>query len=339
VAKLITLLSVLLAAQIGVVAWVNRSSGDLATFNAAKPLLDVDAGEVDEVVIKGEGKEPLVMKRKEGKWVLPGQAGFPVSSKKLDVFLKKLLTAKPSWPVGRTEVAAKQLKVTEDSFERKISLLKNGEVLGEVYLGTSPGFRKVHARLVGTPDTYAIDFNTFDAPMNPADWYDRDLLRVAEADIERIDMGAFALTRGEKGFELEGLAPDEQTNPGKAEEVVGDVTSLSFTDVMGKKGKDTFEQGQLILEFTVKGKDGKAVKYTVVAPSGQANYYILKSSNYPYYLKVAKKKFDDLRALDRAQLVQAKAKVGGQKSEVGNQTSGEAGQRSEVGGQKAEIGN
>jgi hypothetical protein len=320
-AKLITLLSVLLVAQIGVVAWVNRPSDDLATFDATKPLLDVDAVEVDEVVIRGNGKEPLVMKREEGKWVLPDQADFPVSSKKLDTFLKKLLAAKPSWPVGRTQVAAKQLKVTEDTFERKISLLENGAVLGEIYLGSSPGFRKVHARLVGAPNTNVIDFNTFDAPTNPTDWYDRDMLRVAEADIERIDMGAFALAHGEKSFELEGLSPTEKTNPKKAEEIVRDVTTLDFTDVMGEKGKDTFEQSELILEFTVKRKDGKTVKYTVVAPPGEADHYILKSSNYPYYLKVAKKKFDDLRALDRGQLVQAKAGVGSQESEVGGQES------------------
>jgi len=306
VGNLIKLLIALLVVQIGLVAWVNRSSDQLDTFSATEPLLNVDAADVDRLIIDEQGKASLVIKREGGQWVLPDQGGFPVSAKKLDGFLKKLLATQSSWPVGRTQVAARQLKVGEDEFERKIRLLNKDGVLGEIYLGSSPGFRKVHARLDGAANTYAIDFNAFDAPTNPADWYDRDFLRLTGADLERIDMGAYALIRGEKGFELEGLAADEQTNMATADQVVRAVTTLVFTDELGEKGKETFERSELVLQFTVKAKDGESVEYTVVSPE-EADHYVLKASKYPYHFKVGKKKFDDLRGVDRLQLVEGKA--------------------------------
>lgn len=309
--NVIKLLIVLLVVQVGLVAWVNRPGDDLKAFDATGPLVSVTAAEVDEVVIDEKGKAPLVLKREGEQWILPDKGGFPVAPKKLTGFLEKLLAAKPSWPVGKTLVAAKQLKVADDDFERKIRLLQKDKPLAEVYLGSSPGFRKVHARLDGEANTYAIAFNVFDAPTNPADWYDRDLLRLTSGDLERIDMGAYALNRGDKGFDVEGLAADERTDTDKAREVVNKVTALSFTDELGDKGKETFEQSELVLEFEVKPKNSKPVKYTVVSPK-EADDYILKASNYPYYFKVAKTKFDDLSKVDRGQLVKGKAEKEGE---------------------------
>lgn len=303
----IALLSVLLLVQVGAVVLLERPSDELATFNAARPLVDVNAADVDELIIDGDGKE-LVIKREDGRWVLPDQGRFPVSAKKLDGFLKKLLAAKPSWPVGTTQVAAKQLEVSPDAFERKIQLLGKGAVLSEVYLGSSPGYRKVHARLEGSPNTHVIDFNAFDAATNPESWRDGDLLRLSEGDLEKIDMGAFALARGENGFEPVGMAENEQREPDAVAEVVRAVTTLHFTDELGDEGKKAFDQGELILEFSLKPKDREVVKYTVVAPA-QADHYILKASNLPYFFAVPKKQFDDLRAVERKQLVQAKAET------------------------------
>jgi len=311
VGNLIKLLIVLLVVQLGLVAWVNRSSDELDAFRPTEPLLEVNVADVDQLIIDEQGKPSLVIKREGEQWVLPATGGFPVSVKQLDGFLKKLLAAKLSWPVGRTRVAARQLKVGEDEFERKIRLLNKDRVLGEIYLGSSPGFRKVHARLDGAANTYAIDFNAFDAPTNPADWYDRDLLRLADADLERIDMGSYALIRSENGFELEGLASDKQTNKARADQVVRAVTTLGFMDELGEKGQETFERSELVLQFKVKPKDGEPIEYTVVSPEA-ADHYVLKASKYPYHFKVGKKKFDDLRGTDRLQLVEDKVEKEGE---------------------------
>lgn len=298
-------LIVLLVVQIGIVAWVNRPGDELDAFNATEPLFDFNADQVDRLVIEEQGKAALVLTKDGDQWLLPEKGNFPVSSKKIATFLGKLSAAKPSWPVGETLVAAKQLKVAEGEFERKIGLSTKGKVLEQIYLGSSPGFRKVHARLDGASHTYAIDFNAFDAPTNPADWYDGDLLHLVSADLKRIDMGAYALTRGEKGFEVEGLAADEQTSTAEAEKVVGLVTTMGFMEELGEKGKEAFDESELILEFTVAPNDSQPVKYTVVSPK-DADHYILKASHFPYYFKVAKSKFDELRKANRLQLVKGK---------------------------------
>jgi len=298
----IKFLLLLLVLQAGLVAWVHLEGDAPDPFKADTPLVAVDVDSADTVTIEQPGERLLRLTRKEDGWVLPHKSDFPVLSAKFEQFTDKLLGATRSWPVGQTMVAARQFKVTRDAFERRVRFLKGESVLGDVFLGSSPGFRKVHARLDGDEHTYAIDFNAFDAPVDPSQWYDTEALKTPVNDIARIDLGAFALKAKDGGFQVEGLRENEQTDVEPVQEMVERVSEVTFTDVLGEGGRARFEAGKPVVRYTIEIKEGRPVEHTVVAPD-ESNRYILKSSAQPYYFEVEKDPFDKLRDTSRVQAV------------------------------------
>ena len=298
----IKLLLLLLVLQAGLVAWVNLPGDDPGAFEADRKLLSLDAGSVDTVTIEQMGEARLHLARKDAGWVLPEKGDFPVSSATFEQFTEKLLGARRSWPVGKTAVAARQFKVTPDRFERRVRLLRGTDVLGDVFLGSSPGFRKVHARLDGDEHTYAIDFNAFDAPVDAGRWYDTEVLKTAVEDIARIDLGVYALKAGDGGFQVEGLRENEETDAEPVRQLVERVAETGFKDVLSRDGKALFNAGKPVLEYTIETKEGSTVEHTVVSPE-DGDHYILKSSAQPHYFEVDRDRFDKLRDTSRVQLV------------------------------------
>lgn len=298
----IKLLLLLLILQSGLVVWVNLPGDDDGVFEAGTRLLPPDAAEADTVTIEQPGEPRLRMARKGDRWVLSEQGDFLVSLLKFEQFEDKLLNARRSWPVGRTMAAAKRLKVTPDQFERRIRFLRGADVLGDVFIGSSPGFRKVHARLDGDEHTYAIDFNAFDAPADADRWYDTEVLKMEVGDIARIDMGAYALRAEEDVFQVEGLGEDEESDAEAVRKLVRQVSGVAFREVLGEDGKARFDAGKRVMEYTVELKEGSPVTHTVVSPE-EGERYIFKSSGQPHYFEVDRDRFDELRDTGRAQLV------------------------------------
>ena len=298
----IKLLLLLVILQAGLVAWVQLRGDAPDAFEVDTPLLAVDSENMDTVIIEQPGEALLRITRKDGGWGLPDKEGYPVLPAKFEKFADKLLNAKRSWPVGRTLVAARQFKVTPDHFERRVRFLRGTDVLGDVFLGSSPGFRKVHARLDGDEHTYAIDFNAFDAPVEAGQWYDTEILKTAPEDIARIDLGAYALKAGGGALQVEGLRENERTDAEEVRKLVERVSEVGFTGILFENGKAIFDAGTRVLEYTIEMKDGPAVTHTVAAPE-EGREYILKSSAHPHYFKVVRDRFDDLRDTSRVQLV------------------------------------
>lgn len=308
--RTIKLLLLLLILQAGVVVWVNLPGDDAGVVEAGKPLLSLGAAGADTVTIEQPGEPRLRMTRKGDGWVLPGHGDFPVSPARFEQFEEKLLTVKRSWPVGKTLAAAKRLKVVLDHFERRIRFLQGADVLGDLFLGSSPGFRKVHARLDGDDHTYAIDFNAFDAPVDADRWYDTEVLKMAVDAIVRIDMGAYALRAEEGVFRVEGLGEDEESDAEAVRKLVDRVSGVVFRDVLGEDAEALFGAGERVLEYTVELKEGASVTHTVASPE-EGDHYILKSSARPHYFEVDRERFDELRDTARSQLVKAAAEDAG----------------------------
>ena len=101
-----------------------------------------------------------------------------------------------------SESSRERFEVTRDSNQRHIQLFGAEETIGELFLGTSPGYRRVHARAGGADEVYSIDFSTFEVPVGKDDWLDKDLLRPLGEVTEVVRDGAWSLSRGEEGWLL-----------------------------------------------------------------------------------------------------------------------------------------
>ena len=209
----VVLIGALLAARSGAVA-------------EPEPFLSFDAGMIDALSVSNdEGTVDLA--KAGGVWQLP--EGLPADASKVERVLERLSDASGGWPVASKASTAERFEVTEDNHQRHVTLKAGDETRADFYLGTSPGYRKAHARHANEDDIYAITFSNYEAGVKESDWLDKSLLRPEGAltGVERVD--GFSLTKDDDGAwaSRDGAELDQ----GKAETFAGRFTGLSVIGV------------------------------------------------------------------------------------------------------------
>ena len=143
-----------------------------------QPLLPMASSAVDRMVIS-DGAAQATVVRQDGAWMLP-DAQLPANASKVNDILQRLEETATEWPVTTTSGSHARFEVAEETFQRRVQLFRGDEQAAAFYLGTAPGFRKVHLRRVGEDAVYAVTLNAFDLPASEDAWLDQSLLAVAE---------------------------------------------------------------------------------------------------------------------------------------------------------------
>ena len=180
----------LLAAQLLIVAVLMAAQA--GGVREPDPFLSFDAAAADAVEVSSQ--DGSVRLAREGEqWTLEG--GPPADDSKVTEMLEKLADAAGGWPVATSDATAERFEVTEASHQRRIRIGAGDDELADIFLGTSPGYRRVHARHADGGDVYSIDFSNYEAGVKEGDWLERSLLR-PEGTLSRIER------TGEEGFTL-----------------------------------------------------------------------------------------------------------------------------------------
>lgn len=284
--KTIRLLGALFIVQLIVVAVLllqQNEPRNKASQQALLPLVPSKQNQIDKIVISGENKT-LTLTRPDAEWILPDYYDFPVAKNQVSTFIQKLTDFKEGWPVATTAAAAKRFKVSDDDFERKLELYQGETLLETLYVGSSPGFRKVHVRKPDDSNIYDVIFSAFDASIKIADWRDTSLLRLKEKDIRKISAPGFSLAKEGDVFVLDGLAEGETIAQTTVADYVQNLAALNTVTVLGKKDSATLNQEDPLLLLTIESKvesQSTTLKYRLSRSSeGQ---YILKRSDLPFY--------------------------------------------------------
>ena len=209
----VVLIGALLAARSGAVA-------------EPEPFLSFDAGLIDALSVSNdEGTVDLT--KAGGAWQLP--EGLPADASKVERVLERLSDASGGWPVASKASTAERFEVTEDNHQRRVTVKAGDETRADFYLGTSPGYRKAHARHANEDDIYAIMFSNYEAGVKESDWLDKSLLRPdgTLTGVERVD--GFALTKGDDG--VWASRDSAELDQGKAETFAGRFSGLSVIGV------------------------------------------------------------------------------------------------------------
>lgn len=194
-------------------------------------LTDFTAKEIGKVVIS-DSENSVTLSKQEDQWRVEGLKNLPAAPTKIADFLDKLANLKTGWPVATTESSHKRFGVTQENFQRRVQVFTDDTPVAEVLLGTSPGFKKVHARLTNQDEVYSVSLNNYDLPAKANDWLNKSLL--AASNIERITSNDVVVTKKEDKWQFEtpqktdaNLALDHS----KAEELVTFLSSLSVNEV------------------------------------------------------------------------------------------------------------
>ncbi|MEQ8859498.1 MAG: DUF4340 domain-containing protein [Pseudomonadales bacterium] len=196
----ISLLGVLLGLQLIIVAlvWFARAgAGDAAP----ETLLAFSPPAVDELRVSGADDAAAVIIRRAGDgWELP--SGLPADAAKVAEVLEQLAGVEASWAVATSAGARERFEVTEENHQRHLVLSGAGETLADLYLGTSPGFQKVHARAADADSVFSVALSNYQFPTETDEWLDRTLLQ-PEGDVVAVErVGEWRLERGEPDWRL-----------------------------------------------------------------------------------------------------------------------------------------
>ncbi len=139
------------------------------------PLVTFEVDGLDQIRVSGRDESPIELSLQEDLWLMPGE--LKVDSSRMDSLMEVLASDRWTWPVASTGEAAERFEVTEDSFQRKLELYSEDETVATLYLGTSPSFRRIHARESDSEKIYAIELATYDLPLDKDDWLDKTLIQ------------------------------------------------------------------------------------------------------------------------------------------------------------------
>ncbi len=294
-------LSILLVLQIALAAILYFTETDSGAFASNEKMLDLKFDALDKIVIEEAEKKTLVLQKQNKNWTLPGYFDFPVSREKLDRIVGKIFETNVGWPVATTASAEKRFKVAADSFERKLAF-STANASETLYLGSSPGFKKIHARIDGENTIYGIEFSAYQASSRPIDWADQSILHVPSEEINAIEFSGLVIKRDKDKFVIEGVAKGEEAVDSEIQSLLSSVSNLGFQEVLGKQNDPSYQLDAPALELTLVKKDGQRIGYRYGKLKDKEDY-VLKPSSSDYYFRIPKYTVDSLLGFDRKKLV------------------------------------
>ncbi len=299
----IPVLAIVLVLQLALAIILGLRANPLAAQEPDTPLVKANLAGADRLLVRGpapaeSGKAAQVeLVKKDGAWTLPGYFDAPASASKVKVLLDRLAQVRRGFPIATTEDALKRFKVAADTYERHLVVSQGGKTLASVYLGSSPGLRKVDARTADDQAVYAVGLATYEMPDRASDWLDPDLLKRDPDQLASVAVnwpGGASLklvrqnTKGDEpmpAWKAEGLAAGENLEPTRAEALVRAIAGVRVDGVFGTQAKPEWQQGRPELSLTLVTKDGKRTSWTLFKPK-TGDSHVLKSSDRSWYLEL-----------------------------------------------------
>lgn len=206
-------------------------------------LLDFKDSAVNRIVISDSGNS-VTLDKTGGAWQLPGLDKLPADAFKIDSVLSKLAALKGGWPVATTADSHERFEVADKKFQRRVQLYQGEKPVGEILMGTSPGFRKTHIRKPGDDAVYLASLNVFELPVKAEDWLDKALL--AAKDVSQIKGPDYALAKKDNQWQLTNPAaqnaptgqPAASLNKEKAVQLASALSSLRVMGLAEKAAPD-----------------------------------------------------------------------------------------------------
>lgn len=304
--KTIELLSLLLIVQVLLAAALILSSPDLSAVRPDTPLLDLGDRTVDRLTIEdAEGQKTVLWKQADG-WILPDHFQFPVEKGKAETLLGELGTIRHGLPATTTSAALTRFKVSDEDFERRVTLSEGGQTLETIYLGSSPAMRYVHARTAGDETVYSIEFSAHRIPADAQSWEDKNIIAFPQERIREIQVAGLAIRRDPASMEKTessgpmptpppvwmagGLATFETLDQEGASKLGRLLAELRIARVLGREALPEYglDKPELTLACTREGPEGKGaetVTYLFGKPAS-GNHLVLKTSHRPEYFKL-----------------------------------------------------
>jgi len=211
------------------------------------PLLGngVQTSDITAFTVTGSDGSKVSLERDGTQWVLPNQGGYPAKASRVKSFLQELVGLQRSGLVATTKDAYKRLKVTSDTFQRKIALTLKGGKTETLYIGSEPSYGSTHVRLASGKGVYVThSFHASDARTDAAGYVDPIALTLNEGDVTRLQLknanGDFVFTKGSAGWAMQGVPGGKTFDPTSINGILSSLTDLQLDEPLGKTAKPAY---------------------------------------------------------------------------------------------------
>ncbi len=289
----ITVLSVLLGAQCLIAVILYWPEDMMPAMRDKQPLVSFNADLLDEIYISDRDNNEVILLKQGDTWLLPELEELPADDNMVRDLISALAYQAHGRPVADSIPARQRFQVAAYLHQRRLTLIGEGQLLGTIYLGTSPGFRRVHARNDATSEIYSVNFNNFDAPASAAAWLKRALVQVR--DVEAIDGPGFSLKRdGNTWLSASGIAPDRR----ELDALLLALASQQIDGVADEDEQRTLAETEpsFILDITTPAGSERLDYFKI-----DQNRFVL-SKRYPLFFRVSDYDFDRITSIDSALL-------------------------------------
>lgn len=305
--KLTSTLGIILAVQVVLVFAVNFCSQRPGAGGPEPSLVGASLAQADSITIEEKGKKPFVLSKKGDRFVIPSLFDYPASSTTVDKVIHAFQDFKGGWPVATTSDARQRFRVDVADFEKKVTFKKGSTVLAELYLGTSPSYRKQHVRLSDKSDIYVITIDPFDTSVRAEDWLDRDLYSVEADKASALTIAQFSLEKTkDKWMLVEDGKPVEIAQP-LAITAFNKAAGMKVSAVEGVEAPPYIKPDSPALSVGIKLTAGGRRDYKIFN-GDKPDYYILKSAGDSFYARIDSFYVKELTSLKKDDLKKADPK-------------------------------
>lgn len=299
--KTIKILTVLLAAQLLLAVGVGLTDRGITVTNEPVALVSFDTEKIDRISLDGPEDAKVTLSKNDGDWVLPDLGEFPANNNKVNQLLERLEALRSNTPLATSAGARERFKVSDEQFERRITLSEGNDAVARLFLGSSPGIRLIHARNEASDAIHAVKMAEFDVPVKTSDWEDKSILTLPKTRITAIKVNGLHLQRNTLAADSDksnddssqsptwqayGLAEGKQLETSAVDKLAGLLADLRFEKVMGHEIKDEYGLEEPVLELSLTPRGGERVTYRV-GKAKDREEYTLKLSTRPEYFRLA----------------------------------------------------
>ncbi len=282
-------LLLVLLIQCGIIASLYWPVQSPRTGSTGQGLAAFSIDTIDELRIGDEFDNEAILVRSGEQWLLPDLENLPADPLRVHALLQSITGQPGNWPIAHSPAARQRFQVADYYYQRRLTLLSSGKNVATLYLGTSPGFRKVHARNDSQSAIYGITLDTVAASAVSANWLEPRLLQV-RAPL-RIDADLYNL-HFENGVWRSGTGgvPDER-------ELETLITALRTLQVDGVADEDLQRElftAEADLVLNVESLAGEMTLELITL----GNQHFIHSSEYPLFFTLSAYDFDRLMGID-----------------------------------------
>lgn len=276
-----------------------------ASTGAGVPLLPgFQSANVVGLALADNSGNSVELRKVNGAWVVPAAGDYPALASPVDALLVKVAGLTDRRLVARTAASQKQLQVAGDDFIRKVDIEMADGTRYRLYIGSSPGYGTAHVRLDGHNETYLSDLTTGSVEVQLSSWVDTAYLNVASDSVTEVHVsnaqGTLDFTRVTTGtWSLAGLAAGETLDQTRVQALLRQVTAVRMLRPLGQENLPEYGMDKPSVVVTLRTAE-KEITLTVGAQDAKDSSYVVRSSESPYYVRVAGSSLSDVVGKGRA---------------------------------------